>query len=293
MRVGFIGTGSMGSMLIETFIRSGAVNPENVVATNRTIAKAELLAANYPGLQVARSNKEAASQADLLFICVKPLEFKDVIEEIQALLTPEQIIVSITSPVLIRHLEALLPCKIAKVIPSITNHVLSGATLCIYGDRMKDEDQKRLENLLSRVSAPIRISEEHTRISSDLSSCGPAFLAFFIQKYIQAAVSATGISEEEATRLASEMTLGTGKLLTDGGFTPAALQQRVAVPGGITEEGLRIMEKELCSVFYDLIRTTHSKYEEDLEKVEARFFGTKADEERDAFTSFPYEPPCP
>ncbi len=52
MRVGFIGTGSMGSMLIETFIRSGAVNPENVVATNRTIAKAELLAANYPACKL-------------------------------------------------------------------------------------------------------------------------------------------------------------------------------------------------------------------------------------------------
>lgn len=272
MRVGFIGTGSMGSMLIETFIRSGALNPGNMVVTNRTIAKAERLAASYPGLQTARSNKEAATHADLLFICVKPLEFKNVIDEIQALMTPQQTIVSITSPVLIRHLEDRLPCKIAKVIPSITNQVLSGATLCIYGDRMMPEDQERLENLLSYVSAPIRVSEEYTRISSDLSSCGPAFLAFFIQKYIEAAVSATGISEKEAVQLASEMTLGTGKLLTTGGFTPAALQQRVAVPGGITEEGLRIMEKELCSVFYDLIRTTHAKYEEDLEKVEALFF---------------------
>ncbi|MBP1156380.1 MULTISPECIES: late competence protein ComER [unclassified Paenibacillus] len=277
MRIGFIGTGSMGSMLIETFIRSGALNPENIVVTNRTIDKAERLAASYPGLQVARSNKEVAAQVELLFICVKPLEFKDVIDQIQASTTPDQTIVSITSPVLIRHLEAQLPCKIAKVIPSITNYVLSGATLCIYGDRMLPEDQERLENLLSYVSAPIRISEEYTRISSDLSSCGPAFLAFFVQKYIDASVSATGISEEEATRLASEMTLGTGKLLTAGGFTPDMLQQRVAVPGGITAEGLRIMEKELCSVFYDLIRTTHAKYEEDLEKVEARFLGTKVD----------------
>ncbi|TVY09061.1 late competence protein ComER [Paenibacillus cremeus] len=277
MRVGFIGTGSMGSILIEAFIQSGALNPEQIVATNRTISKAERLAETYAGLQVARSNMEVASLSDLLFLCIKPSEFKAVLDDIANSVDSSKLIVSITSPVLIRHLEELLPCKIAKVIPSITNYVLSGATLCIYGDRFTPEDKELLENMLSHISAPIRVSEQYTRISSDLSSCGPAFLAYFVQKFVEAAVAETGISEEEATQLASEMTLGTGKLLTTGGFSPASLQKRVSVPGGITAEGLRIMEKELCGVFYDLIRTTHSKYEEEVEKVEARLFGTQVD----------------
>jgi competence protein ComER len=267
----------MGSILIEAFIQSGALCPEQVVATNRTLSKVERLAEAYPGLTAARSNKEVAQGSNLIFLCVKPMEFKSVIDEIGSVVEPNQLVVSITSPVLIRHLEELLSCKIAKVIPSITNYVLSGATLCIYGERIEPEDQLLLENLLSHISAPIRVSEQYTRISSDLSSCGPAFLAYFVEKYVEAAVAHTGISPEEATMLASEMTLGTGKLLTTGGFTPAALQKRVAVPGGITAEGLRIMEKELGGVFYDLIRTTHAKYDEDVEKVEAKFFGTKVD----------------
>ncbi|WP_159886492.1 late competence protein ComER [Paenibacillus puerhi] len=277
MRVGFIGTGSMGSILIEAFIRSGALNPEQVVATNRTLSKVEQLAEHVPGLRVALSNKEAATDADLLFVCVKPLEFKTVIDDIRPAVTSEQLLISITSPVLIRQLEEQLPCKIAKIIPSITNYVLSGAALCIYGNRTMPEDEVLLENLLSHIGTPIRVSEQYTRISSDLSSCGPAFLAYFIEKFVEAAVHATGISVQEATLLASEMTLGTGKLLTTGGFTPAALQKRVAVPGGITAEGLRIMEKELGGVFCDLVRTTHAKYDEDVEKVEARFFGTQVD----------------
>ncbi|MCR8631473.1 late competence protein ComER [Paenibacillus radicis (ex Xue et al. 2023)] len=277
MRVGFIGTGSMGSILIEAFIQSGALNPEHIVATNRTISKVERLAATYSGLKVARSNIDVVRDCDILFLCVKPVEFKAVIDDIKDEAAPEQIIVSITSPVLIRQLEDLLGSKIAKIIPSITNFVFSGATLCVYSDRMADEDIERLENLLSHISAPIRISEENTRISSDLSSCGPAFLAFFIQKFIDASVEETGISREEATQLASEMTLGTGKLLTTGGFSPESLQKSVAVPGGITAEGLHMMEKELCGLFNNLIHTTHAKYEEDLEKVEARFFGTKVE----------------
>lgn len=271
MKVGFIGTGSMGSILIEAFIQSGALNPEQIVATNRTIAKVERLAAVYPGLQAAHSNIEAAQQSELLFLCVKPSDYKTVIDDIQGIARPEQIIVSITSPVMIYQLEQQLPSKIAKIIPSITNYVFSGATLCMYGDRLDIEDKELLENLVSHISAPVRVSEQHTRISSDLSSCGPAFLAFFIEKFIQAAVEETGISEDEATQLASEMTLGTGKLLTTGGFTPATLQQRVSVPGGITAEGLRMMQKELRGLFNNLVRTTHSKYEEDLEKVEVLF----------------------
>jgi competence protein ComER len=275
MRVGFIGTGSMGRILIEAFIQSGALNPEQITITNRTIAKAEQLIKIYPGLRLSRSNIDVLMQSDVLFVCVKPIEYNTVLMEIKDAVNKSQIWVSITSPVLISHLEELLPCKIAKVIPSITNFVSSGAALCMYSDRMLTTDIEAIEKLLSPISSPIRIREEHTRISSDLTSCGPAFLALFLQKFIDAAVDETGISKLEATRLASEMLLGTGKLLTAGGFTPLTLQEQVAVPGGITAEGLRVMEKELRGMFNNLIRTTHAKYDEDVAKVEARFFGTK------------------
>lgn len=268
MKAGFIGTGSMGSILIEAFIHSGAFNPEQIIAGNRTIRKAELLAETYPGLKVAQSNREVVLGSDIIFLCVKPSEFKKVIDEIKEDVLPSQFIISITSPVLIKHLESLLPAKISKIIPSITNYVLSGATLCIHGNRMQPEDKEWLENLFAHISSPIRVSENFTRISSDLSSCGPAFLAHFIQSFIDAAVEVTGISPEEATLLASEMTLGTGKLLTTGGLNPLTLQKRVSVPGGITSEGLRILDEELANVFTRVIRATHAKYHEDLEKTE-------------------------
>ncbi|MDF2648613.1 MAG: late competence protein ComER [Paenibacillus sp.] len=271
MKAGFIGTGSMGSILIEAFIHSGAFNPEQIIAGNRTIRKVELLAETYPGLHVAGSNREVVLGSDLIFLCVKPSEFKKVIDEIKEDVLPSQLIVSITSPVLLKHLEGLLSAKISKIIPSITNYVLSGATLCIHGNRMQPEDKEWLENLFAHISSPIRVSENYTRISSDISSCGPAFLAKFLQSFIDAAVEATGISIEEATLLASEMTLGTGKLLTTGGFNPASLQKRVSVPGGITAEGLRILDDELAGIFSRVICATHAKYEEDIEKAELLF----------------------
>jgi competence protein ComER len=271
MKVGFIGTGSMGSMLVAAFIESGVLAPEQIFASSRTLSKVELLAKTYPGLHIAPSNINVATESDLIFLCIKPSEYKKVVDEIQEAVLPTQIVVSITSSVLIKHLEQWLSAKISKVIPSITNYVLSGAALCMHGNRMQPEDQDLIENLLANISSPIRVSEDHTRISSDLSSCGPAFLAYFIQSFIDAAVHETGIPIEEATRLASEMTLGTGKLLTTGGFTPSSLQKRVRVPGGITAEGLRIMENEISGLFNRIIHATHAKYEEDLEKATLNF----------------------
>jgi competence protein ComER len=277
MKIGFIGTGSMGTILIKSLLQSGAIHPEDASVSNRTYAKAAFLADTFPGLTAARSNSELVKRQDIIFLCIKPAEFKSVLDEIRSELKASQIVVSITSPVLIRHLEDQLPCKIAKVIPSITNFVHSGATLCIYGERITDEDQTMLESMLSRISTPLRVSEAYTRVISDISSCGPAFLAFLVQKLIDAATEETGIPRETAVRLACEMTLGTGQLLTSGGFTPAELQQRVTVPGGITAEGIKILQKRTDGAFNELIRATHAKYEEDLERVDTMFYGQKID----------------
>ena len=188
----------------------------------------------------------------------------------------QQIVVSITSPVLIKHLEDLLPCKIAKVIPSITNYALSGAALCMYSERMDVGSRDVLESMLSKISTPHHIEERFTRITSDLSSCGPAFLCYFAEQFAAAASQMTGIPQDEATRLVSDMMYGTAKLLKEKEFTPASLQDRVRVPGGITSEGLDLMQTSMDGMFERLIQTTHEKYKNDLAKVETLFYGQKA-----------------
>jgi competence protein ComER len=268
---GFIGTGSMGSILIEAFLRSGALRPEEIVAANRTPAKAERLARQFPGLHLASTAAEAARVSELLFLCVKPGDFPQLLRTIAPHCRPEQLIVSITSPVMLNQLEQHLPGKIAKVIPSVTNYVLSGATLCIYGSRIQSEDKARLESLLAYVSQPLEVAESFTRISSDLSSCGPAFMAYLLSRLIDAAVEVSGIRREEAERMASEMLLGTGMLLTDGGMCPQEVIARVAVPGGITEEGLKLLDRELSGTFTRLIASTHAKFREDADKVAELF----------------------
>jgi competence protein ComER len=273
MNVGFIGTGTMGSLLIEAFIASGALAPAQIAVSNRTFAKAQALANRYSGMRAEYTNAGAACGCDIVFLCVKPLEFKKVVDDLKPVIRPGQMVVSITSPVLISHLEGELDCKIAKMIPSITNYVWSGASLCIYGQSVDEEDKARLENLLSNISEPLRIDESYTRIVSDLSSCGPAFISFLLEQFVDAAVQETGIGRDEALRVASAMLLGTGLLLTEGGLTPADVQERVAVPGGITAKALNLLRRETDGVFNQLIRTTLDKFDEDVIKVSTAFIG--------------------
>ncbi|MCL6602514.1 MAG: late competence protein ComER [Paenibacillus sp.] len=271
MKVGFIGTGSMGSLLIDAFISSGALQPQDIHASNRSPHKLSQLAERHPGILVCSSNIETATISDIIFLCIKPLEFKTITDEINPFLRNDQIVVSITSPVQLYHLESALPSKIAKVIPSITHRMKGGTSLCVFGDRLNKKDKLILIQLLSYISVPVEISESHTRIASDFSSCGPAFLSYFIERWIEAAVEATGIDEALISTLAGEMLLGTGKLLTEGDFTPQKLQERVAVPGGITAEALNHLRCSLEGVFERLIITTHDKYDEDVTKLDLIF----------------------
>ena len=267
MKFGFIGTGSMGSLLVEAFVKAGAMLPEDITVSSRTRSRAESLSLRHPGLRLADSNAEAARQADLLFLCVKPPDYSAVLTDIASNLRPGQIVVSITSPVTLAQLEAHLPCKVAKVIPSIANAARSGATLMMWGTRLNGNDCAQLRALFGTISRPVEIREEDVRAASDISSIGPAFFACLLGAFTDAAIIRCGMDKETAETLAPEMLLGTARLMLEQGFTPQELQARVSVPGGITEEALQVLRESTAGAFEAVLRVTHEKFAADLEKV--------------------------
>lgn len=272
MRVGFIGTGSMGSILLEAFIASAALSPNQITASNRSREKVLKLSERYPGLKAAENNMETVSESDVVFLCVKPLEFKKVLQEVAPFLREDHLVVSITSPILINDLEQQASCKIAKVIPSITNSVCAGASLMMFGTRCQEEDRSLLSDLFGKISRPLEIQESNVRVSSDIVSCGPAFMSYLLQRFIAAAVEETGVSEEEATFLTSQMIVGLGELISKGAFDLPTLQKRVCVPGGVTGAGIMALEN-IGDVFNRVFQNTHKKYREDLNEVSHMFYG--------------------
>jgi competence protein ComER len=271
MKVGIIGTGNMGRILVESLIEGKAISPSSMMITNRTKAKAMLLKDKYKEIRVRENAIEVAAQADLVFVCVKPLDMLKILEEINPHLSEEKCLVSITSPINVSQIENRVACSVVRIIPSITNRALSGVSLITYGENCHENWKTIVEKLMTKVSVPVGIDEKITRVASDIVSCGPAFFSYLLQSFILAAVKKTEINENTATILASEMIVGLGELLKQGHYTLPSLQEKVCVKGGITGEGIKVLESELGDIFEHLFQATQEKFKEDLEKVEMQF----------------------
>lgn len=272
MKIGVIGTGNMGTVLIEALIDGKAVSPSSMVITNRTKTKAMLLKDKYKGIRVGENAAAVASQSDLVFICVKPLDVYKILDEINPHLNNRKCIISITSPIDTNQLAAKTISSVIRVIPSITNRALAGVSLITFGDQCSDIWKTKVESLFAKISVPVTIDEKITRVASDIVSCGPAFFSYLLQRFILAAVKETEIDQETATVMASEMIVGLGELIKQGHYTLPSLQEKVCVKGGITGEGIKVMEEELGEVFEHVFQATHSKFNEDLEKVNLQFY---------------------
>jgi competence protein ComER len=261
----------MGSILINSLIASKALQPNQIVASNRTPSKVEALAQIHAGLQVAYDNVDVAKRSDVIFLCVKPHEYRRALDQMADALTPSHLLITITSPVRLSELEKLIPCTVARVVPSITNAASSGLTLLEYGSRVTSVQREWIASLFSKVSHPVEIEEQYLRVSSDICSCGPAFMSYILQQMIQSAVEETKISREAAVQLTTHMIIGLADLLKGEYFTLPELQQRVCVPGGITGEGLKALEKGIPGVFNDVFRRTHEKFAEDRVEMSKQF----------------------
>jgi competence protein ComER len=271
MKIGIIGTGNMGSVLVASFIESSAISPSRLMVTNRTLSKAERLQHAYPKIKIGNTSEEVFRFADIVFICVKPHEFYSLLTTNKHNISKHQLIVSITSPISCKQLEDLLDCNIARAIPSINNRALSGSSLISFGSRCHPDYREKLLTLMSFISTPLIIDENITRISSDIASCGPAFIGYVLQCFINSAVDQTDISKAQATQLASDMVIGMAKLLEKEVYTLPTLIQKVCVKGGITGEGIKILSSEIDEVFDHVIQRTHEKYHEECEKVNKQF----------------------
>ncbi|WP_243290624.1 late competence protein ComER [Bacillus sp. FJAT-47783] len=271
MNVGFIGTGNMGRILIEAFLEAKVVTPSSMYITNRTIEKARAIQEENPNIHVCANIDELVNFSDYIFVCVKPLDIHPLLIKLRKQLSSEKCLISITSPLSVEQIESVVPCQVARVIPSITNRALSGVSLITLGKSCTPETKTTIEEMFRKISTPIYIKNNVTRVASDIVSCGPAFFSYLLQQFIDAAVEETEIANEQAIQLASEMFIGMGKLLESGHYTLPTLQEKVCVKGGVTGEGIKVLEKEIGNLFKHLFQSTHSKYYKDLEEVSEQF----------------------
>lgn len=270
MKLGVIGTGNMGRILIEAMLDGNVISPEQLLIHNRGMDKALHLKEVYTNICVKSTLLDIAEESDLIFLCIKPHDILAISKQISPYIKSNKCVVSITSPITPNQLESYYSCSVIRVIPSITNRALTGVSLFSFGNNCKQEWKDNVWNIFQKISSPLEINENITRVASDIVSCGPAFFSYLSQQFIEAAVAETDIDIQTATQMTSEMLIGLGELLKKGYYTLPTLQEKVCVKGGITGEGIKILENELGDIFNHVFQATQKKYEEDLHQVKIK-----------------------
>ena len=267
-RYGFIGTGSMGSMLVRRFIAAGQIAPAAITASSKTRVSARVLAAQT-GIAAAETNRAVARDADVLFICVKPLVVRSVLAEVKDQLKPGTLLVSIAGCVTLHNLRTWAgeDVRCVRVIPSVTAEQDAGVSLVAWGDSVRPEDKALVLSLLNAIGTAVEVDEKDFDPFTDLTSCGPALIVSLVQEFSKAAVRTGAVRPDVAEFLARETLAGTGKILAAEKMPFDEIIARVATKGGTTEEGVKVIRERLPEVMDAMIRAMDAKRKLTADKV--------------------------
>jgi pyrroline-5-carboxylate reductase len=243
LRVAVLGTGKMGGILLQAFVKSGLVSAANAFATVAHAERAKTLSAQF-GVAVTTDNLEAARSADVILLGVKPIQVADLVRSIQPALTPGKILISFAASVKTRAIEDAAGSELAviRAMPNTPAMLGAGMTALCGGRFATAENLALAQRIFDTVGRTVLVDEKHMDAVTGLSGSGPAFLYIIIEALAEAGVN-VGLPREIATLLAAQTTYGAAKMVLETGSHPALLKDEVTTPAGCTVDGILELEE--------------------------------------------------
>jgi len=257
---GFIGYGSMGSMLVKRLIQQSNVSQNSIMITRKNKERLAEIKNEWPEIHITQDLKELVINSKQIFICVKPSEFYEVLNEIKTHILVDQHIISIAGAILLSDIQNLIPCKITKIIPTVISEVNNGITLICHNSLISEEEAKQFEATLNNFTKIRRTPEEYFGFVTEFTSCGPGLFAEMLQEFVEAGYRySNSIPKEEIVTLVTETVLGTVRLMLENSMDFSEVITRVATKGGITEEGVKVMKAGFPKIFDEVFEHSMSK----------------------------------
>ena len=110
VKVAILGTGKMGGILLQAFLKNNLLSPEEIFATVHHPERAQALSAQF-GIEVTTDNLAATQQADVILLGVKPIQVPALIQEIQPALSEKKMVLSFAASVKTTSIEEATPSK--------------------------------------------------------------------------------------------------------------------------------------------------------------------------------------
>ena len=238
--VAVLGAGVMGETLLAGLIRAGMPKGRLLITEKRADRAAELAAKH--GVSVV-SNVEAAAQADVLVLVVKPQDMDALATEISPALRGDQLVVSLAAGITTAFLESRLPpgVPVIRVMPNTPALVDEGMAAVSAGASSDEGHLGVAEALLSSVGRVIRVPEKQQDAVTAISGSGPAYIFYVVEAMIEAGVL-LGLPRATATELTVQTLVGAAAMLRETGEHPTVLREQVSSPAGTTMAALRQLD---------------------------------------------------
>ncbi len=234
-KVGIIGIGNIGASILRGLLATMKEGRFLIADVRRESLDAF---ADDPRVVPCDSNKQLASESDVLILAVKPGDVSAVLEEIAPVIR-DKLLISVAAGVTTEELERYVS-RVIRVMPNLGARVGESVSALCGGRNAVAEDVALADEILSAIGSVYHVKESDMDIITGLSGSGIAFFAEVIDAMADAGVH-EGLPRDQALAIAAKTALGAARLVISGD-KPAMIKAMTASPGGTTIRGLYAME---------------------------------------------------
>jgi pyrroline-5-carboxylate reductase len=237
-KIAFIGAGMMGGAIIKSLVKGKYAG--KIVAADFLTDKLKEFEAL--GVSVSADNREAADEADIIFVGVKPGDLAKVLKEISKE-TQGKILISMAATVPVAFIKKNVPeAKVVRIMPNLAALVQASFTAFCCDADVTSKDKDKVRAILTLMGVVEEVDEKYMDAITGLSGSGPGYMSIIAEALIYAGLR-VGLPRNIAEKASAQVMLGTAKLITDLPEHPAKIRDMVTTPGGTTVEAIYELEK--------------------------------------------------
>lgn len=242
MKIGFIGTGNMGSSIIKGILSSKFEKSENINIFDLDKEKVNNLVKEY-GVNAVNNEKELAENCNIIILSVKPHIIPIVLKNLSGNVKKDTIILTIAAGISISVIENALgeDKKVVRTMPNTPAQVLSGMTAVTFNKNIENSEKEIIFKLLNSFGKSVEIEEKLMHAYTGISGSLPAYVYMFMEALADGGVLC-GMPRNKAYEIVAQTVAGSAKMLLETGKHPGQLKDEVCSPAGTTIEAVRVLE---------------------------------------------------
>ena len=230
----------MGKALIRGLIASGIASGEQILISSKSAASAQK-AAEDSGARAATTNAGAVSEANVVFLCVKPSQALEVVGEVAPQLK-DKLLISVVTGIRATALHNASGgnARIIRTMPNTAVRLRKGVTAIAPDKSSTGDDLKTALRLFNSVGTAVEVREEELDAVTAVSGSGPAFALLMLEALSHGGVE-EGLGAGTARMLAAGALAAAAALVLETGESPEDLRAEITSPGGTTAAGLAVL----------------------------------------------------